>query len=88
MGARGTKEKEMSTGQNNIFDIWIREAMDEVSNHGWREAGQNAVTLAAFGMIINGINKKVDRIIKPAWTIALSVVGGAVWWIASTILGL
>lgn len=73
---------------DNLFDSWIKEAMEELGNHGWRDASQNAVTLVAFGMLTEKINKRVDRIVKPAWVIALSVLSSAVWFIISKILGL
>ena len=72
----------------NLFDTMVKEAMEEVGNHGWRQASQNAVTLAAFGAICNKIDKKISRIVKPAWIVALSAAGTALWFIISKVLGL
>lgn len=73
---------------SDLFDTMVKEAMEEVGNHGWKESSQNAVTLAAFGMLAQKIDKRINRIIKPAWIIALSLAGTAIWFIVSSILGL
>ena len=73
---------------DNFFDRWVEEAKEEVSNHGWKSASQNAVTLAAFGMMTNKIEKKVDKIAKPAWFIGVSIFGSVIWLIVSKIIGL
>ena len=65
----------------------VREAIDEVSNHGWKEASQNAVTLAAIGMMVDKVNKRISRLAKPAWIIGGSMLGSALWYIISGILG-
>jgi len=72
----------------DLFNSMVKEAMEEVGNHGWRDASQNAVTLAAFGMLVNKIDKRISRIAKPAWIIALSAVGTAIFFVVSKILGL
>lgn len=72
----------------DLFESMVKEAMEEVANHGWKNASQNAVTLAAIGMMADKVNKRIDRIIKPAWVIAASALGTAIWFIISRILGL
>lgn len=71
-----------------LFESMVKEATEEVANHGWKNASQNAVTLAAFGMMVDKVNNRVDRIIRPAWVIALSALGTAIWFIISKIFGL
>ena len=73
---------------NNLFDSMVNEAMEEVGNHGWKAASTNAVTLAAFGMMADKVNKRINRIVKPAWVIACSVGVSALWLIISSVLGL
>ena len=72
----------------DLFDKMVDEAMEEVCNHGWKDASQNAVTLAAFSMMARKVNKRIERIVKPAWVIAVSVGCSALWWIISLALGL
>ena len=71
----------------DLFDSMVNEAIEELNNHGWREAPQNAVTLAAFGMMSHKVQKKVDRLAKPAWAIATSIGATALWYIISSLLG-
>lgn len=71
-----------------LFESMVKEATEEVANHGWKNASQNAVTLAAFGMMVDKVNNRVDRIIRPAWVIALSALGTAIWFIISKIFGM
>lgn len=78
----------MNATENSLFDKMVSEAMEMVGNHGWKDAPQNAVTLAAFGMMTNKIKGQIDRLVKPAWAIASSIGLAAIWWIISTILGL
>jgi len=72
----------------DIFNMMVEEAISEVNKSGWRTAPQNAVTLTAFGMICKKVEQKIDRIVKPAWVIAISIAGSALWFIISSILGL
>jgi len=72
---------------NNIFQHMVDEAITEVSTKGWREAPQNAVTLAAFGMMAHSVEAKVDRLVKPAWLIGSSVFGGMLWFVIGGIMG-
>ena len=76
------------SNSKGLFDSMIKEAMEEVANHGWKNASQNAVTLAAIGMMADKVNKRIDRIVKPAWVIAASALGSAIAFIISRILGL
>lgn len=71
----------------NLFDSMVREAMDEVGNHGWKKASGKAVTLSAFGMLAQKMDKRINKLVKPAWVIAWSVAGAAIWFIISRILG-
>lgn len=73
---------------SDLFDSMIKEAIEEVSNHGWKNASQNAVTLAAIGMMSDKLNNRVNSIVKPAWVIAISVAGSAIWFMISSALGL
>ena len=72
---------------DDLFSTMVREAMKEVSDKGWPRANAKAVTLAAFGMLAQKIDRKIDRITKPAWIVALSVGGSALWYILSSIFG-
>jgi len=72
----------------DIFNMMVEEAISEVNKSGWRAAPQNAVTLTAFGMICKKVEQKIDRIVKPAWVIAVSIAGSALWFIISSMLGL
>lgn len=72
---------------SDLFDSMVREAVEEVSNHGWKNASQNAVTLAAIGMMANKLNGRIGSIVKPAWIIAISVAGSAIWFMISNALG-
>lgn len=77
-------------GKNNpgdLFDSMVKEAMDEVGNDGWKKASQNAVTLAAFGMMADKVNKRISRLVKPVWIIGVSMLGSALWYIISGVLG-
>ncbi len=72
----------------NLFDSMVREAMEEVGNHGWKNASDKAVTLAAIGMLGEKMDKRINRLVKPAWLIGISVAGSAIWLIASKVMGL
>jgi len=71
----------------NLFDAMVKEAMEEVGNHGWKRASVQAVTLAAFGMLGEKIDRRINRLVKPAWVIACSVAGAAIWFIISKLMG-
>lgn len=73
---------------DDIFGAMVREATEQVSKKGWKDATAKAITLAAFGMLAHKIDQKIDRITKPAWIVALSVGGSALWYIISSLLKL
>ena len=73
---------------DNLFNSMVKEAMAEVANHGWQKASQNAVTLAAFGMLAERIEGKINGIVVPAWMIGGSVIASVIWLIVSKCLGL
>lgn len=73
---------------NDLFSTMVREAMKEVTDKGWPRASAKAVTLAAFGMLAQKIDQKLDRITLPAYIVALSVAGSALWYIISSLLNL
>ncbi|MBA7686003.1 hypothetical protein ES703_94434 [subsurface metagenome] len=75
------------SNNSDLFDTMVREASEEVGSNGWRTASQNAVTLAAIGMMANKLNKRINSIVRPAWIIAVSLAGSALWYILSNILG-
>lgn len=77
----------MGKNPSDIFDSMVREAMEEVGNNGWKNASVQAVTLAAFGMLGEKIDKRINRLVKPAWIIGASILGSALWYIISGILG-
>ena len=70
---------------DDIFGAMVREATEQVSKKGWKDATAKAITLAAFGMLAQKIDRKIDRITKPVWIVALSVAGSALWYILSSI---
>lgn len=73
---------------NALFDSMISEATEEVANKGWREADQNAVTLAAFGMLKEVVTNKMHRITRPFWAAAFAIGTGVIWYIVSSVMGL
>jgi len=66
-------------GRDNdyMFNKMVSEATEEVANKGWREANQNAVTLAAFGMLNKLISNRMHSFTHPLWW-AASAIGIAV----------
>ncbi len=73
---------------NNLFDKMVNEATEEVANKGWKEANQNAVTLAAFGMLSAIIKNHVHSLIKPFWWGASAIGAAALWYVVSGVFGL
>ena len=73
--------------KTDLFSCMVSEAIEELSKHGWRDSPQNAVTLASFGLIADKVEKKVDKLVKPAWAIASSFIVGVLWWIISSVVG-
>lgn len=74
--------------QNGLFDKMVNEAMNIVSSTGWQQAPQNAVTLAAFGMMSGKVRDQINRLVSPAWTIAVSIGLAVIWWVLSSVFGI
>jgi len=72
--------------KNDLFDSMVNEATEEVGSAGWREASQNAVTLAAFGLMYHKLAHKIEKLTKPAYLVGISVTASAIWYIISGIL--
>lgn len=70
-----------------MFNKMVNEAMEEVANKGWREANQNAVTLAAFGMISKLIGNRMHSIARPFWWASGAIGAGVITYIVSCIMG-
>ena len=75
------------TNKIDLFSHMVDEAITELNRQGWRDSPQNAVTLAAFGMMVNRVEKKVDKLVKPAWFIGASLFTGIAWLILSKLIG-
>ncbi len=77
-------------GKDNdyMFNKMVSEAMEEVANKGWKEADQNAVTLAAFGMLNKLIVNRLHTFAGPFYWAAGSIGAASLWYIVSSILGL
>lgn len=69
-----------------MFNKMVNEAMEEVANKGWREANQNAVTLAAFGMLNKLISNRMHNVTKPFWWAAGAIGVAAITYLVSVIL--
>ena len=69
-----------------MFNKMVSEAMEEVANKGWRQANQNAVTLAAFGMLNKLISNRMHSFTKPLWWAAGAIGAAAVTYLVSVIL--
>jgi len=63
----------------------VREATEEVGNQGWKQASQNAVTLAAFGLMYEKLARKFDKLQRPAYLIGISIAASAIFYIVSSI---
>jgi len=72
---------------NDLLNSMVKEALEEVANRGWKDASNNAVTLVTYGLISQKITNKIDLIMKPAWIIALSIAGSAIFLIIRSIWG-
>ena len=77
---------QMKSSHNSLFDSMVNEATEEVASKGWRDANQNAVTLAAFGMLSKIIRSHVGSLTKPFWWMAGAVGGSAVWYVVDGVL--
>jgi len=73
---------------DGMFDKMVSEATEEVANKGWKDADQNAVTLAAFGMLNRLVSNRMHRISRPFWWAAGAIGAGVLWYIISDIIGL
>ena len=73
----------MNGASDGIFNTMVKDAIAEVSSAGWKQASDKAVTLASFGLLAERIDKKISRIIWPAWVIALSLASSVIWSILS-----
>jgi len=71
-----------------MFEKMVSEATEEVANKGWKDADQNAVTLAAFGMLSKLISNRMHKVTRPFWWAAGAIGIGVIWSIASSFLGL
>ncbi len=71
---------------DGILEKMVSEATDEVANKGWKEASQNAVTLAAFGMLSRQIKSRIQGITKPFWWIASVFTAGVLSYVISNSL--
>lgn len=70
-----------------MFNKMVNEATEEVANKGWREANQNAVTLAAFGMLNKLISNRMHSVTKPFWWAAGAIGAAVITYIISVTLG-
>lgn len=74
---------------DSLFERMVNEALELVGREGWQNASQNAVTLAAFGLLSHKIENlvahRIDRLVKPAWFVGASIASGVVWLIVSKI---
>ena len=73
---------------NNLFDKMVGEATEEIASKGWRKADQNAVTLAAFGMLNKAIKNRMHSIVRPFWWAAGAIGTGVVWFIVNGVIDL
>lgn len=78
----------MPSGNDYLFDKMVNEAMEEIGNKGWKKADQNAVTLAAFGMLNKAIKNRMHNITKPFWWAAGAIGAGVVWYIIKGVIEL
>jgi len=73
---------------NSLFDKMVSDATEEVAKRGWREAHQNAVTLAAFGMLSKLISNRMHKVTRPFWWAAGAIGTWVLWAIVSSLIGL
>ena len=74
--------------QDGMFEQMVSEATEEVANKGWKAANQNAVTLAAFGMLSRLISNRMHKVTRPFWWAAGAIGTWVIWAIASSLIGL
>jgi len=70
-----------------MFNKMVSDATEEVANKGWRDANQNAVTLAAFGMLNKLIGNRMHSFTKPLWWAAGAIGAAVITYIITAILG-
>lgn len=70
-----------------LFNKMVNEAMEEVANKGWKDADQNAVTLAAFGMLSKLVSNRMHSFVRPLWWAAGAIGTGVITYIVSVVLG-
>lgn len=70
-----------------LFNKMVSEAMEEVANVGWKEASQNAVTLAAFGMLSKLVSNRMHSFVRPLWWAAGAIGAAVITYIVSFALG-
>lgn len=77
----------MAHAPNSLFDKMVDDAMDEVADKGWRAAGQNAVTLAASGMLNRLIKNHISDLKKPLYWVAGAIIAAVISFIINNFLG-
>jgi len=78
----------MNGSENDyMFNKMVSEATEEVANKGWKEANQNAVTLAAFGMLNKLVSNRFHTIARPFWWAAGAIGAAAIAYIVGIVLG-
>lgn len=70
-----------------LFNKMVGEAVEEVANKGWKDADQNAVTLAAFGMLSKLVSNRMHSFTKPLWWAAGAIGVAALTYIVGAVLG-
>ena len=77
----------MTRAPNSLFDKMVDDAIDEVADKGWRTAGQNAVTLAAFGMLSRLIKNHISDLKKPLYWAAGAIIAAVISFVTNNFLG-
>ena len=73
---------------DSFFEQMVDDATEEVAKKGWRDANQNAVTLAAFGMLSKLISNRMHKVTRPFWWAAGAIGTWVLWSIVSSLMGL
>ena len=71
---------------NDFFKRMCKEAQEDLASgrKGWREADNNTLLLACFGMLSNHLAHSVT---KPLWFFAGSMFCGVVGYLITRVLG-
>ena len=77
-----------SGNSDYMFNKMVSEAMEEVAHKGWKEADNNAVTLASFGMLNKAISNRMHTITRPFWWAAGAIGATAITYIMNVIIEL